>query len=298
MKVFVTGASGFIGSTVLSELVSSGHEVVGLARSDEAAARINSIDSAAKVLRGDLKDLDILKKGAIESDAVIHLGFVHDFKNFEQCCEIDRQATVAMLESLKGTNKPFLYTNGTLALRPSKVAYEQDDIDEDSKSLRGITEQVASSYKNKGVSVRIVRLPPSVHGKGDRGFVPILMNVAQATGKSGYVGQGRNVWPAVHRLDAAHLYRLVLEEGKTGQAYHCISEQGIPVKDIAQVIGETLDLPVVSIPADDAGIHFGFLSRFVTKDGPVSSEATKKELRWQPQQIGLLEDIRTNYQLN
>ncbi|AJV46041.1 conserved hypothetical protein [Saccharomyces cerevisiae RM11-1a] len=298
MKVFVTGASGFIGSAVLSELISSGHEVVGLARSDEAAAKIKSINPAAKILRGDLKDLEILKKGATESDGVIHLGFVHDFKNFEQCCEIDRQATVAMLESLKGSNKPFLYTNGTLSLRPNKVANEQDGIDEDSKILRAVTEQVALSYKDKGVSARIVRLPFSVHGKGDKAFVPILMNIAKVAGKSGYVGQGTNAWAAVHRLDTAPLFRLVLEKGKTGQVYHCVGEQGIPFKDIARVIGEILNVPVASIPVDDAESHFGFLTCFVTRDGPVSSEGTRKELGWQPQQIGLLEDIRANYSLN
>ncbi|CAI4045555.1 uncharacterized protein SKDI_12G0060 [Saccharomyces kudriavzevii IFO 1802] len=295
MKVFVTGASGFIGSAFLSELVSSGHEVVGLARSEESASKIESVSPSVKALRGDLKDLDILKRGASESEAVVHLGFIHDFTNYAQCCEIDRQATVAMLESLKGTNKPFIYTNGTLVLRPGKVANEKDTVDESSKCLRAATEETALSYKDKGVSVRCIRLAPSVHGKGDKGFVPVLMSIAEISGKSGYVGDGQIVWPAIHRSDAARLFRLVLEKGRAGKAYNGIAEQGIPLKDIAQLIGEIVNVPVVSIPEDDAEKHFGFMAVFVTNDGPVSSEATQEELGWKPQQLGLLEDVRINY---
>ncbi|EJS42820.1 YLL056C [Saccharomyces arboricola H-6] len=298
MKVFVTGASGFIGSALLSELVSSGNEVIGLARSEESATKIESISPTVKVLRGDLRDLDTLRKGATDSEAVVHLGFVHDFANYDRCCEIDRKATVAMLESLKVTNKQFIYTNGSFGLHPGKVAYKEDTIDEDSENLRAVNEETALSYKDKGVSVRCVRLAPTVHGKGDRAFVPILMDIAQASGKSGYVGDGHNLWPAIHRLDAARLFRLVLKKGRTGEAYHGIAEQGIPFKEIAKVIGEIINVPVASIPECKAGKHFSFMNFFVTRDGPVSSVATRKDLEWEPQQVGPLEDIRTNYRLN
>ena len=298
MKVFVTGASGFIGTAVVSELVGLGHEVVGLARSEESAAKIKSLNPAVKILRGELKDLDTLKKGAAESEGVIHLGFVHDFTKFDECCEIDRQATMAMLESLKGTNRPFIYTSGTFGLRPGKVGYEEDANDEEYKNPRTLTEEAALAYKDKGVSVRCVRLPPSVHGKGDKAFVPMLMNIAKTAGESGYVGDGQNVWPTVHRLDAAHLFRLVLEKGRSGRAYHGVAEQGIPLKDIAQVIGEVLNVPTVSIPVNNVGKHFGMMALFIARNGPTSSEATRKELGWEPQQLGLLEDIRTNYQPN
>ncbi|KOG97393.1 SDR family oxidoreductase DI49_4140 [Saccharomyces eubayanus] len=295
MKVFVTGASGFIGTAVVSELASLGHEVVGLARSEESAAKIKSLNPAVKILHGELKDLDTLKRGAAESEGVIHLGFVHDFKKFDECCEIDRQATVAMLESLKGTNRPFIYTSGTFGLRSGKVAHEGDASDENFKSPRALTEETALSYKDKGVSVRCVKLAPSVHGKGDKAFIPMLMNIAKTAGESGYVGQGRNVWPAVHRLDAAHLFRLVLEKGRSGRVYHGVAEQGIPLKDIAQAIGEVLDVPAVSIPVNNAEEHFGIMVLFIARDGPTSSETTRKELGWEPKQLGLLQDIRTNY---
>lgn len=191
MKVFVTGASGYIGTAVVSELVGEGHEVVGLARSEESAAKIKSLNPAVKILRGELKDLDTLRKGAAESDGVIHLGFVHDYEKFDECCEIDRQATVAMLESLKGTNRPFLYTNDTFGLRSGKVAYEGDANDENLKNPRALNEETALSYKDKGVSVRCVRLAASVHGKGDKAFVPVLNEYCKRCWKSLALGRTR-----------------------------------------------------------------------------------------------------------
>ncbi|CAI1560936.1 hypothetical protein SEUBUCD646_0L00160 [Saccharomyces eubayanus] len=295
MRVFVTGASGFIGTAVVSELVGLGHEVVGLARSQESAAKIKSVNPAVKILRGELKDLDTLKKGAAESEGVIHLGFVHDYEKYDECCEIDRQATVAMLESLKGTNRPFLYTNDTFGLRSGKVAYEEDANDENLKNPRALNEETALSYEDKGVSVRCVRLAPSVHGKGDKAFVRVLMNIAKIAGESGYIGEGQNVWSAVHRLDVARLFRLVLEKGISGRVYHGIAEQGIPLKNIAQEIGEVLNVPAVSISVNNAEKHFGLMVLFIATDGPTSSETTRKELGWEPQQLGLLEDISTNY---
>lgn len=295
MKVFVTGASGFVGTVVVPELLKAGHEVIGLARSAESASKIESLGENVRVLRGELKDLEILKKGASEADGVIHLGFVHDFKNFEESCQIDRRATVAMLEALTGSNKHFVYTNGTLGLASDKLSNERTVPDPASRSSRGITEEFALAYKDKGVVVTCVRLAPTVHGKGDRGFVPMIMDVARRSGEAGYVGLGENVWPAVNRLDTAELYRLVLEKGRAGSVYHGVAEEGIKTKDIAEAMGEVLKVLVVSIPPERAVEHFGFLGYFFSRNNPVSSKITRDELGWEPQNLGLLEDINENF---
>ncbi|GAV56456.1 hypothetical protein ZYGR_0DX00100 [Zygosaccharomyces rouxii] len=297
MKVFVTGASGFIGSALVSELSNAGHHIVGLARSEESAKKIKSLGTNVEILPGDLKDLAILRKGAREAEGIAHLGFVHDFQNFNECCEIDRAATEAMLEAIVGTNKPFVYTTGTLSLPAGKISDETVENYEHSYFLRDHTEKMALSYGVKGVRVTSIRLSPTVHGKGDKGFIPWIIADANRTGKSGYVGSGQNVWPAVARLDAAHLYRLVLEKGRPGGIYHGVAEQGVKSKEIAEAIGVILHLPTVSISTENAAEHFGFLGVFFSKDNPVSSEITREELGWEPQGLGLVDDIRKNYSL-
>ncbi|SCV03985.1 LANO_0G07448g1_1 [Lachancea nothofagi CBS 11611] len=297
MKVFVTGGSGFIGTTVIHKLLKAGHEVVGLARSEESAAKLESMGPQVTVVRGELGDLEVLKKAASEADGVIHLGFVHDFSKFIECCEIDQRATVAMLESLEGSNKAFVYTNGTLGLPAGKVSDEKVPSDTSTGNVRSQTEAIALSFKEKGVNVTAVRLPPTVHGPGDKAFMLWLIGIAKRLGKSGYIGNGENVWPAVNRLDTGDLYRLVLEKGTAGSVYHAVAEQGIKTKDIAKAIGDILDVPVVSINAEDAQEQFGFLGMFFGKDSPASSEITRKELGWKPHHPALLEDLRTNYRL-
>ncbi|SCV03988.1 LANO_0G07470g1_1 [Lachancea nothofagi CBS 11611] len=295
MKVFITGGSGFVGTVVIPELLKSGHEVVGLARSEESAAKLTSMGPNVTIVRGELVDLKILKEAASEADAVIHLGFIHDFAKYAKCCEIDQEATVAMLESLQGSNKAFVYTNGTLALPAGKVCNENVPSETSATRVRGQTEAIALSFKEKGVKVTCVRLASTVHGPGDKVFIPMLIDIAKKSGKSGYVGNGETAWPAVNRLDTGDLFKLVLEKGVAGGVYHAIAEQGVKTKDIAKAIGDILDVPVVSIKAEDAQEHFGFLSTYFAKDGTTSSEITRKELGWRPRHLGLLENLRTNY---
>lgn len=295
MKVFITGASGFIGSAVVSELAESGHEVVGLARSDASASKIKSLGCNVSVIRGTLEDLEVLKKGATECDGVIHLGFVHDFDNYDKCCEIDRRACVAMLDTLIGTQKPFIFTNGTFALSEGKLAFEKDRRDQHIHNLRGINEEIVLAYKSRGVKVMGTRLAPTVHGKGDTTFIPMLIQIAKTSGKSAYIGNGQNLWAAVHRLDVANLYTLILEKGCTGSIYHGVAEQGIQTKDIANTIGEILSVPVVAVPQENAEQHFGSLTYFFARDGPVSNEHTCRELAWKPCNLGLILDMEQNY---
>ncbi|QLG73123.1 hypothetical protein HG535_0E02070 [Zygotorulaspora mrakii] len=295
MKVFVTGASGFVGTVVVPDLLKSGHEVLGLARSDESAAKIASLGMGVKVVRGELQDLDILKQAAAECDGVIHLGFVHDFSNFESCCRIDRDATEAMLKSLEGSGKSFIYTNGVLGLPAGRLSNEKDQADPNFASMRSGTESIALNYKEKGVKVSSIRLSPTVHGKGDKGFLPALIGIAKSQGKSGYIAGGENVWSAVNRLDVGHLYTLVLEKGTAGSAYHAVAEQGIKTKDIAKAVGEIAAVPIVSVPTEKAGEHFGFLGFLFGRDSPISSELTRKELGWEPTNLGLIADLHENY---
>lgn len=293
MKVFITGASGYIGSAVVPELSKAGHQVIGLARSEESAHKIKSLGTNVQVLRGGLDDLDVLKKGVEEAEGIIHLGFVHDFNNYDKCCEIDRYATMAMLESLVGSNKRFVYTG--VSLPEEKASSNTAGVNKDAHNLRGITEEIALAFSNKGVRVTCVRLPPTVHGRGDKAFIPLIMAIAKNTGKSGYIAGGQNVWPAISRLDAAHLFKLVLEKGYAGRAYEGAAERGIKTKDIAETIGEIFDVPAVSIPSEEASKHFGTLSIFFSRHIPVSNELTCKELNWEPQGLGLLMDLRQNY---
>jgi nucleoside-diphosphate-sugar epimerase len=290
MRLFVTGATGFIGSLIVRDLIQSGHTVLGLARSNAAAGAL--VSAGAQAHRGDLKDSDSLRKGAAISDGVIHTAFIHDFSRFNESCEIDRQAIEALGSALAGSNRPLVVTSGTAIVAPGRLITESDTPDSAWTSIPRIaTEEAAASVARRGVRVAVVRLPPSVHGDGDHGFIPILIRIAREKGISAYVGDGGNVWPAVHRLDAAALYRLAMENATAGARYHGVAEEGILFRDIATIIGRRLDVPVVSMTADEATVHFGWFARIVGRNNPASSRQTQAALGWKPKQIGLLEDL-------
>lgn len=289
MRVFVTGATGFIGSAVVQELIRAGHQVLGLARSDAAAQSL--IAAGAQVHRGDLDDTDSLQAGAADSDGVIHTGFIHDFTRFKEVCETDRRAIEALGSALAGTDRPLITTSGTALLTPGKLGVETDRAIP-GPNPRVASEEAADAVAALGVRVSVVRLPPSVHGEGDHGFVPMLIGIAREKGISVYSGDGGNRWPAVHRLDAAHLYRLALEEASTtGTRFHAVAEEGIAFREIAEVIGKRLNLPVVSKSPEEAAAHFSWFAHFAALNCPTSSQQTQERLRWQFDQPGLIADI-------
>ena len=290
MRIFLTGATGFIGSAILPELINAGHQVVGLARSDASAKSLAA--AGAQVHRGSIEDLDSLRSGASAADGVIHTAFNHDFSKWAENCENDRLAIEALGTALAGSNRPLVVTSGTgLVTRPDGRPAAEDDAPT-STVPRIKSEEAANAMAARGVHVSVVRLPPSVHGDGDHGFVPTLVRIAREKRAAAYVGEGSNRWPAVHRLDAAHLYRLVLEKGAAGARYHGVGEEGIPFRDIATVIGQRLNVPVVSKTPEEAAEHFGWFSHFAALDTPASSENTQKELGWQPTHVGLIADLR------
>nr|WP_315248440.1 SDR family oxidoreductase [uncultured Duganella sp.] len=294
MKVFVTGATGWVGSAIIEDLTAAGHQVLGLARSDEGATLLHSRGIA--VHRGDLSDLDALKAGAQACDAVIHTAFIHDFKDFNAAGETDRRAIEAMGEALAGSGKPLITTSGSALLPHGRLGTEDDAADPHGAAQhRTASEALTLALAAHGVRSSLVRLPPSVHGDGDYGFAPRLVDIARAKGVSAYIGDGNNRWPAVQRFDAARLYRLVLEQGAAGVRYHAIAEQGIATRDIAVAIGKGLGLPVVSLAAEEAPSHFGFLARFFGADCPASSALTRQRLGWQPAGIGLIEELEQHY---
>jgi nucleoside-diphosphate-sugar epimerase len=288
MRVFVTGASGFVGSAVVAELIAAGHQVLGLARYDVSAKSVAA--AGAEVHRGDLQDLESLRSGAAAADAVIHTAFIHDFSKFAENCEIDRRAIEALGAALAGSDRPLIVTSGTGLLTPGRLATE-DTVRPTGSAIPRVSEQAGLSLVSQGVRVSAMRLPPTVHGDGDHGFVPILIGLARAKGAAAYVGDGNNRWPAVHRLDAAQLYRLVLEKGTAGAVYHAVAEQGVPFREIAGVIGRRLNIPVVSKSLEEAAEYFGWFAHFAAMDNPASSAQTQQQMGWRPTRPGLISDL-------
>ncbi|NOU98698.1 SDR family oxidoreductase [Paenibacillus planticolens] len=295
MRVFVTGATGFIGSAVVSELLRAGHEVIGLARSAEAADSLLKV--GASVHRGSLDDLESLRSGAKVSDGVIHTAFNHDFSNMAAAGFTDQRAVQTFGEALAGSDRPLVVTSVIGHLTPGRIGTEEDVPDVNTAGKHRIpSEEEALSLAAKGVRVSVLRLPPSVHGDGDRGgFVPALIHAARRTGASAYVGEGSNHWSAVHRLDAARLFRLALEAAPAGSKLHAIGEEGVSIRKIAANIGRRLDLPVISKSMEAAPGHFGWLAHFASQNIQASSKLTQELLGWKPEHADLLSDLEGDY---
>ncbi|ABF42091.1 NAD-dependent epimerase/dehydratase [Candidatus Koribacter versatilis Ellin345] len=287
MKVFVTGATGFVGSAVVRELLDAGHKVLGLARSDANAEALKA--AGAEVHCGSLEDAESLRSGAAQADGVIHCAFIHDFANYGPAAEKDRVAIIALGEALAGSKRPLIVTSGTLLVeRKGEFATEDEG---STSNFPRKSEDAATALAERGVHASVVRLPPSVHGDGDHGFVPMLGKIAKEKGAAAYVGDGSNRWPAVHRLDAARLYRLALEKASVGARYHAIGDAGVPFRQIAEVIGRRLKVAAVSKSVEEAAQHFGWMAMFAGIDGPASSAKTEAALGWRAQQPGLIQDI-------
>jgi nucleoside-diphosphate-sugar epimerase len=290
MRVFVTGATGFVGQAVVRELTGAGHSVLGLTRSDTGAKAL--AEAGAEALHGAMEDLDSLRRGAARADGVIHLAFNHDFSKFQDNCEQDRQAILAIGEVLEGSDRPLLVTSGVALLAPGRTATEEDA---PARGFPRMSETTAKELAARGVRAASVRLPPTTHGHGDHGFVPHLIGLAREKGVSAYIGDGQNRWPAGHRFDAAKVYRLALERGGEGGPYHAIAEEGVPFKEIAALIARRLNLPLVSVTPDEAAGHFGWFAMFAGMDVPTSSARTRELLGWEPTGPGLIADMEAGY---
>jgi nucleoside-diphosphate-sugar epimerase len=290
MRVFVTGASGWVGSAVTAELIAAGHQVVGLARSDAAAEAVAA--AGAEVQRGDITDLDSLRTGAKGADGIIHTAFIHDFTAHENAAAVDFAAVQLFGDLLEGSDRPLVIASGILGA----VSVETDRPDPaTSWSPRLRTEQTLLGFADRGIRSSAVRLAPTVHGDGDHGFMAALIGIDREKGTSGYIGDGSNTWPAVHRLDAAHLFCLALEKAPAGSALHAIDDEAVPLRDIAEVIGRHLDVPVVSVASEDAVDHFGWLGRFLGMDSHASSAITRQLLGWEPTHPHLIEDLELGH---
>jgi nucleoside-diphosphate-sugar epimerase len=303
MRVFVTGASGWIGSAVVPELIGAGHQVTGLARSDASAAALTA--AGAQVRRGTLDDLDVLRGAAAESDGVIHLAFHHDIAfsgGMQEAAATDRRAVETIGDALAGSDRPLVIASTFMPV-PGRVATERDGLapgpaGEDAAGRpqdRAATARFTLGLASRNVRSSIVRLPPTVHGEGDKWFMAMLVGVARDKGASAYIGDGSNRWPAVHRLDAAHLFRLALEQAPAGSVLHAVADEGVPIRSIAEVIGRHLDVPVVAVSPEDAAGHFGFLAGLLAIDAPTSSALTRGLLGWQPVQPGLIDDLEKGH---
>ncbi|HBS98849.1 MAG TPA: 3-beta hydroxysteroid dehydrogenase [Citreicella sp.] len=292
MRIFVTGATGFVGAAVVSDLQAHGHSVLGLARSDRSAAQLKT--AGAEVLRGDLAMPDRLVEGARAADAILHAGFLHDFPRFAEACEIDRRAIEALGSAVAGTGKPLVVTAGLAFLDTAgAVAVETDRAFPPSAAYPRATEAVADALCAQGVPVTILRLPPSVHGRGDHGFVPMLIDIARRTGRAAYIGEGANLWPAVAVQDAARLYRLAVEQGPSAEICHAVGEAGVPFRQIAEAIATGLGVPSMSLSEEEARAHFGWFFPFATIDQTASGDRTRARLGWQPGGPDLLTDLRS-----
>lgn len=288
MRVFVTGATGFIGSAVVRELIGAGHQVLGLARSDAGAKSV--IAAGAQAHRGDLEDLESLRRGAAAVDAVIHTAFIHDFSKYREVCEIDRRAIEALGDTLAGSDRLLIVTSGLALLAQDRLPTEQDPPLPVSSNYPRASEHTAAALEKRGVRALVVRLP-QVHDTAKQGLVSFAIQVAREKGVSAYIGDGLKRWAAVHRLDAAHLYRLALEKGTPGARYHAVAEEGVTLRAIAEVIGRGLKVPVVSMTSEKAAEHFGWLARFDGLDLQASSAQTREKLGWNPTWPGLIADL-------
>lgn len=292
MRVFVTGATGFVGTAVVEELLRAGHEVLGLARSERSAAALNA--AGAKAHRGDLGDLESLRAGALATDATIHLGFNHDFSRFVESCQEDAQVIETLGAALAGRDELLLVASGTAILPGGVVSTEATPAPSGAGAHpRTASEHAAERAAERGAKVAIARLSPSVHGAGDHGFVSFVASFARQHGRSAYVGEGLNRWCAVHRRDAARLFRLAVEKGEGGARYHAVSESAVTFRDIATALGRSLDLPVEGLSPEEAGAHFDWFTSLATSDTPASSDWTRAALGWHPSEPGLLADIES-----
>src|SRR5208283_3731822 len=294
MRVFITGATGFIGSAIVRELVDAGHQVLGLARSDAGAKAL--VAAGAQVHRGELEDLESLHAGAAMSDGVIHTAFNHDFSKYQANCEADRHAIEALGSPLIGSDHPFIVSAGVGVRTPGRAATEDDAPIPSSILPRSASEEAAMSLAERGVHVSVLRLP-QVHNLEKQGLISFLIDLARKNRASVFLGDGANRWPAVHVLDVAHLYKLALEKGSAGARYHGIAEEGVPLRQIAEVIGRRLRLPVVSKSPDQAAEHFGWMALFAGADAPASSALTQERLGWRPVQPGLIADLERAHNL-